>query len=109
MAQDQSDPDMKISLYVAGDAPSSRMARRVLNELLANGLAPGVKCEVVDVLREPARALQEGLLATPTLILEQRGQSQRYVGELGNRTDLKETIKGYCDGYTPANRSAAKT
>lgn len=92
---------MKIHLYVAGDAPSSRMARAVLDELLDKESVQDLSYEVVDVLREPARALAAGLLATPTLILQHGGQSRRYVGELSNRKDLVEVIKAYCSGRAP--------
>lgn len=88
--------NLRISLYVAGDAPSSRTARRVLKELIdGNGEDPSLEWEVVDVLREPARALAAGLLATPTLIIEEPQRSHRFVGDLAGRDDLEQLLEAF--------------
>lgn len=80
-----------ITLYVAGAAPSSRAAKLILDELTANAdVTPAY--EVIDVLREPAKALQARLIATPTLIIEHNGHQRRYVGEIRNRDELQHML-----------------
>ncbi|MES1939599.1 KaiB domain protein [Salinisphaera sp. T5B8] len=79
----------RVRLFVAGDSPSSRRARRAVEAALgAQAQSSGLRFEVVDVLREPERALESKLLATPTLIIEHGGTVSRYVGDLYQREDV---------------------
>jgi len=96
---------MKVSLYVAGDAPTSRAARQALEALLDELRGVCVNYELVDVLLHPERALKAGLLATPTLIVDAGGRSRRFVGDLANRGDFAETIKAFCDQQRDATQT----
>jgi len=58
----------KFRLYVAGDALNSAQARSNLNALCRAHLAGRHEIEVVDVFREPQRALADAVFMTPTLI-----------------------------------------
>lgn len=58
----------KFRLYVAGDALNSAQARANLSALCRAHLAGRHEIEVVDVFREPKRALADGIFMTPTLI-----------------------------------------
>ena len=58
----------KFRLYVAGDALNSAQARANLNALCRAHLAGRYEIEVVDVFREPKRALADAVFMTPTLI-----------------------------------------
>jgi circadian clock protein KaiB len=58
----------KFRLYVAGDALNSAQARSNLNALCRAQLAGRYEIEVVDVFKEPARALADAVFMTPTLI-----------------------------------------
>lgn len=58
----------KFRLYVAGDALNSAQARANLNALCRAHLAGRYEIEVVDVFREPQRALADAVFMTPTLI-----------------------------------------
>ena len=79
--------------HSAGDSPSSRRARRAIESLLGvRENADEARFEVVDVLREPARALESRLLATPTLIIEQGTVVSRYVGDLYEREDVAQEL-----------------
>lgn len=59
---------MVLRLYVAGDGPNSAAARVNLRRLLAACDPATYTLEIVDCLRQPMRALQEGVLVTPTLL-----------------------------------------
>lgn len=88
-------PTARVQLFVAGDAPSSRRARRTVETLLfGEGHDYAVDFEIVDVLREPDRALESRLLATPTLIIQNQGRTSRYVGDTYERHDLLDALDG---------------
>ena len=58
----------KFRLYVAGDALNSAQARANLTALCRTHLAGRHEIEVVDVFREPRRALADAIFMTPTLV-----------------------------------------
>ena len=57
-----------LRLYVAGDLPHSREAVVCVQSLSGPWGTAGARIEIVDVLREPERALRDGILVTPTLV-----------------------------------------
>jgi circadian clock protein KaiB len=61
-------PKFKFRLYIAGDAQNSAQAVSNLNSLCRKHLADRYEIEVVDVFRQPKRALAEGVFLTPTLV-----------------------------------------
>jgi circadian clock protein KaiB len=73
---------IKLRLYVAGDAPNSMRARANLAALCSDHLPPGHEVEIVDVLREPRRALADGVLLTPMLVRVAPAPTRRIVGTL---------------------------
>jgi circadian clock protein KaiB len=72
----------KFRLYVAGDAPNSAQAIANLTALCRTNLADRHEIEVVDVFREPKRALADGVLMTPTLDKLEPSPTRRIVGTL---------------------------
>lgn len=97
MTQKQANQLPKIRLYVAGESPSSRAARKVLIELIREGDGIPLEAEIVDVLRKPAQALEARLLATPTLIVEDANGTQRFIGDFSGRKDLVQMLSVYRD------------
>lgn len=61
-------PTFKFRLYVAGDAENSAQAVANLNSLCRTHLAGRFEIEVVDVFKDPKRALQDDIQMTPTLL-----------------------------------------
>lgn len=57
-----------LRLYLAGDGPNSTMARANLRRLLAGVDPSRYSLEIIDSLRDPLRALEQGVLVTPTLV-----------------------------------------
>ena len=86
-----------LKLYVSGDGPRSQGAIRRLRELCS--LHQECQVEIVDVNEQPARAEQERILATPTLVRESPPPVRRIVGDLTDTTtllmllDLREPIE----------------
>lgn len=80
----------KFRLFVAGDTPNSALALSNLHALCRTHLPDAFEIEVVDVFREPKRALAEGVFLTPTLIRLVPPPVVRIVGTLSHlRTVLQ--------------------
>ena len=72
----------KFRLYVAGDAPNSAQAIANLTALCRAHLTNRHEIEIVDVFREPKRALIDGVFLTPTLVKLAPSPVQIIVGSL---------------------------
>jgi circadian clock protein KaiB len=72
----------KFRLYVAGDAQNSAQAIANLNSLCRTRLRNRHEIEIVDVFREPMRALADSVFLTPTLLKLGPGPARRIVGTL---------------------------
>jgi len=83
---------LHLRLYVAGDAPNSTQARANLDAICARYLEPGdYDVEIIDVLDEPLRALDDGVLVTPTL-LGSISPSITIVGTLDDHERVKRAL-----------------
>jgi circadian clock protein KaiB len=72
----------KFRLYVADSAQNSAQAVVNLTALCRAHLPDRHEIEVVDVFREPKRALADGIFMTPTLIKFAPSPVRRVVGSL---------------------------
>jgi circadian clock protein KaiB len=72
----------KFRLYVAGDTQNSMQALANLTALCREHLPNRHKIEVVDLIREPKRALTDGVLMTPTLVILAPPPVRRVIGTL---------------------------
>jgi len=72
----------RFRLYVADDAQNSTRAIANLNGICRQHLPERHSIEIVDVFREPKRALADGILMTPTLVKLSPGPVRRIVGTL---------------------------
>ena len=82
----------KFRLFVAADTHNSAQAVANLNALCEAHLADRYEIEIVDVFREPQRALAEGIRMTPTLIKLTPSPVKRIVGTLGQTQLVLETL-----------------
>jgi circadian clock protein KaiB len=85
-------PTYKFRLYVADDTRNSVQARANLAELCRAHLPGRHEIEVVDVLKEPERALEDGILMTPTLIVLAPAPVRRIVGTLSQTGTVLRTL-----------------
>ena len=69
-------------LYVAGDAQNSTMAIDNLTALCREHLDGRHEIEVIDVFQQPTRALEDGVLMTPTVLRVGAQPMRRVVGNL---------------------------
>lgn len=79
-------------LYIAGDAQNSLQALANLTALCRDYLADRYEIEVVDVLREPKRALANGIFMTPTLVRLAPHPMRRIVGTLSKTATVLQVL-----------------
>jgi circadian clock protein KaiB len=79
-------------LYVTGNAPNSLLAIANLNELCQRHLAGRHRVEIIDLRREPQRALADGIMITPTLVKMSPGQEVRVMGSLSDHAVLTANL-----------------
>ncbi|MDO8277724.1 MAG: circadian clock KaiB family protein [Burkholderiaceae bacterium] len=85
-------PSFKFRLFVAGGTPNSVQALGNLKSFCQSHLANLYEIEVVDVFREPLRALSEGIFMTPTLLKLGPGAAVRIVGTLSDSRVLLQNL-----------------
>ena len=73
---------VSLRLYVAGDAQNSLAAVANLHDICDRFLPDLHRIELVDVLREPGRALSDGVLMTPMLVKLAPLPMRKVVGSL---------------------------
>ena len=88
------DPDTKLvlRLYVAGDGPNSVAARANLRRLLGSRHPSSYSVEIVDCLDEPLRAIEEGVLVTPTLLRLAPSPRRVIVGSLSATRNVEAAL-----------------
>ena len=94
------DQVLQLRLYIASGALASAQARANLAEICSLHSHVPLQVEVVDILREPLRALSEGILVTPTLARLQPPPVLRIVGDLSDRAAVINAL-----GLTAASPS----
>jgi circadian clock protein KaiB len=78
----------KFLLYVAGGTQNSALAVANLMTLCRTHLPERHGIEVIDVFREPKRALADGILMTPTLVKLFPSPVRRIIGTLSDTQSL---------------------
>lgn len=74
-----------LRLYVAGGAPNSLQAIANLEAICREHLKDGHRLEVVDVLKQPQRAMAEGVIVTPSLAKLSPLPAANVVGNLSDK------------------------
>jgi len=73
-----------LRLYVAGQTPKSMAAITNLNKLCEEHLPGRYTIEVVDLMKNPALAQRDQIVAIPTLIRQLPEPLKRIIGDLSN-------------------------
>ncbi|HEY8856284.1 MAG TPA: circadian clock KaiB family protein [Rugosibacter sp.] len=89
----------KFQLYIAGDALNSAQALVNPDALCQAHLAGRHEIEVVDVFKNPRRAIADGIFMTPTLILLAPSPVRRIVGTLSQTQSVLQALG--LEGFTP--------
>jgi len=85
---------MQLRLYVAGNAPNSLRAISNLRAMCEEHFARAHALEIVDMLENPMRALEDGVLVTPTLLKLVPGPVRRVIGDLSDSKQLLLILAG---------------
>jgi len=75
-------------LYISGNAPNSVRAIANLDAICKEYLKDGYKLEIVDVFEQPARALAEGVIVTPSLAKVSPSPAVKVVGNLSDKGNV---------------------
>ena len=85
----------KLRLYIARMTPNSIRAERNLyaglNEMGDTGAAIAV--EIVDVFMQPKRAVVDGIIVTPTLVILSSAGRMTILGDLADGARLKAALE----------------
>lgn len=79
-------------LYIAGDTQNSNQALANLTAVCRTYIPNRSKIEVVDLFKEPKRALADGVLMTPTLIVLFPRPIRKIVGTLSEKEPLLQLL-----------------
>lgn len=79
---------LRLRLYIAGQAPTSVRALANLDAVCRKYGLGRVELEVVDVLLEPLRALDDRILSTPTLVKLAPSPLVRIAGDLSQQVEV---------------------
>lgn len=92
MAPDAPAPrtEVHLRLFVAGNAPNSLAALRSLRRMQEE--LDHLRVEVVDVSLDPAPALRDGVVVTPTL-LRAEAPAVRVLGNLADAAAVRDALK----------------
>lgn len=85
-------PRFRFRLYIAGGTVNSLQAVGNLNQLCREHLAGAHEIEIVDVLKDPMRALDDGVLMTPTLVKLAPFPAMKIVGTLSRIDIVREAL-----------------
>ena len=79
-------------LYVAGGAPNSVRALANLYAICRKHFPESHRIEVIDVLREPMRALAEAILVTPTVVKVSPAPELQIIGNLSDEEEVLRAL-----------------
>ncbi|MBA3451663.1 MAG: circadian clock protein KaiB [Deltaproteobacteria bacterium] len=81
-------PHLRLRLYVVGNAPNSVRAVTNVRAICGEHFADRHDLEIVDLLAFPRRAVEDGIIVTPTL-LKLCKPLRRLIGDL---SDTKQVL-----------------
>ncbi|RKZ36575.1 MAG: circadian clock protein KaiB [Gammaproteobacteria bacterium] len=93
----------KFKLYVTGVTPRSRRAVSALRAFCKAHWGDDFELAIVDILQDPSRAGDDGVLATPTLVKVAPEPSIRMIGDM---SDSKALVKAL--GLAPTGAEDAE-
>ena len=79
-------------IYVAGSAPNSVQALANLYALCREHFPGSHRIEVIDVLQEPLRALEDVILVTPTVVKVSPAPRQQIIGNLSQEAEVLRAL-----------------
>ena len=81
-----------LRLYVAGEAANSLSAIANAKAICDAHFKARYKIEIVDMLRQPLRALADGIVVSPTLLRLAPLPARRLIGNLNNASQVLQIL-----------------
>lgn len=75
-------------LYICGNSIDSHRAINNLYLICREQLINEFSVEIIDILKEPAKAEEEKIVATPTLIKKSPLPLRRFVGDMSSKMQI---------------------
>lgn len=88
----QNESHFEFRLYIAGDAQNSVEALGNLHDICNRILPDRHHIEVVDVFRDPKRALADGIFMTPALVRLNPAPVRRIIGTLSQTQTVLQAL-----------------
>ncbi len=85
---------LRLRLYVAGRAPNSVQAATNIRALCEQHFPLGYDLEIVDLLDDPATALADGIVVTPTLVKLHPRPREKVIGNLSDASKVLLLLGG---------------
>jgi circadian clock protein KaiB len=79
-------------LYIAGGAPNSMRALANLYAICREHFPDSYRIEVIDVLLEPLRALEDAVFVTPTVVKISPAPQQQIIGSLNAEQEVLRAL-----------------
>lgn len=92
MMEPEGEDVLSLRLYVAGDGPNSVEARANLAAILLEHPDARYQLEVVDFLKEPLRAMRDGVIVTPTLMRVAPPPERKLIGTLRETATVRAAL-----------------
>jgi circadian clock protein KaiB len=81
-----------LRLYVAGSSARSLRAIQNVKRVCEAELPGRYKLEVIDIYKQPFRAIQDQIIAIPTLIRNTSGVLRRLIGDMSETVSLRKGL-----------------
>lgn len=85
-------PKTRLRLFVAGEEANSLKARLQVLKLMEGLPADKYTLEIIDVLKDYNQAIENNILAIPTLIIISPSSCKTIIGSLSDKKKLKELV-----------------
>jgi circadian clock protein KaiB len=79
-------------IYIAGGAPNSVRALANLYAICRKHFPASHRIEIIDILREPMRALAEAILVTPTVVKLSPAPELQIIGNLSEEEEVLRAL-----------------
>jgi circadian clock protein KaiB len=89
---DHADAGYVFRLYLAGGAPNSVRALANLYAICRQHFPDSHRIEVIDVLKEPLRALSDAILVTPTVVKVSPAPEIQIIGNLSDEEEVLRAL-----------------
>jgi circadian clock protein KaiB len=92
LASDRANGAYVFRIYLADGAPNSVRALANLYAICRQHFPECHRIEVIDVLKDPLRALAEGIFVTPTVVKLSPAPEQQIIGNLSEEQEVLRAL-----------------